>query len=156
MRAEDSALSVAQTVKTRAPTSAEIAVAKARANQGKPGEKMACPYAVSVAMAEADRRQRLQITRYKRAQIRKIAALEVGWGKRLDTLGVTYRALLWVVATNPRERANVVEERYRLLVAYLEKRSPHRSLAALYAACSTFDPHTGEEVPPVAPLEDPA
>ncbi len=124
-------------------------------------QKLENPYTNSVAWCRADKAVRAETSEPLRGaskgyrwQRTKIAALGKAWGGRLDQLGATFYQARWVASPDPRKRLAEVESRYRALVALLEERSRFESFAALVAGFASIDPHTGEQVPPVAPLAD--
>jgi hypothetical protein len=141
-------------VQTRAPSEDEIAGARAIAavseHRGPIRAKTLRPYAAARAIVAADAARRLDISKQRRQQIRTIAALEPSWGKRLDALGASHRAIRWVAAPDPAERPVDVEYRYRALARLLEGTGPHRTFRELCDATTSYDPHTGAELPPVA------
>jgi len=141
-------------VPTRAPSEDEIAGARALAGlgqrRGPVRERTLRPYAAARAIAAADAGGHLDISRQHRRHLRTIAALEPSWGKRLDDLGASHREIRWVAAPDPKERPVEVEYRYRALARLLEGTGAHRTFRALVDAFTSYDPHTGDEIPPVA------
>lgn len=149
-------MGVDQGAMTRRPTPEEIEAAKAvleLENSAPRRERKLRPWATAVALMRADGLQRLDLSRSRRCHDRKIAALDPHKGRRLDDLGATYRAVRWVAAPGSEVRSGEVDFRYRALVAFLEGRSEHASLASLYGSHKRFDPHTGEELPARSPAK---
>lgn len=84
-------------------------------------------------------------------QYQKIAALDLAWQRQLDALGASFRQVRWVSGPGPGNRRTEVDLRYRALVKLLEGKSEHATFRDLCDAHPTYDPHTGEEIPPARP-----
>ena len=93
----------------------------------------------------------LPLSRSRALQYQKIAALDLAWQRRLDELGASFRMVRWVSTPGPGKRRAEVDFRYRALVKLLEGKSEYVSFRDLCAAFPTYDPHTGAEIPPIAP-----
>lgn len=111
--------------------------------------KVAGPCTVATALF---RTTEIPLSRSRAAQMRKIAAMDALWQRELDRLGATMDQVRWVSGPDPAKRPAEVSTRYYALCKFLTGDSPFTSWRALRDAFPTFDPHTGEELPPARPL----